>query len=138
MTNDKSAEEIVRGLLGYCKYEVTGHGERWARVDIFDLQQAADLVESLQAQLEEWKSKHRQAALNYQQKCQDVVELEAQLAASQQETRALLDDIAHDMACGICAHCSVSLVNEPCASCRGNPSKFEWRGHQAAKEETKL
>jgi len=35
--------------------------------------EAADLIESLQAQ-------HKQAALNYQQKCRDVVELEAQLA----------------------------------------------------------
>lgn len=52
------------------------------------MKQAADLIESLTAQLEEWQNQHRQAALNYQQKCRDVVELEAQLAASQQETRA--------------------------------------------------
>ena len=38
-----------------------------------NLEGAADLIESLQA-------KHKQAALNYQQKCRDVVELEAQLA----------------------------------------------------------
>ena len=43
--------------------------------------EAADLIESLQA-------KHKQAALNYQQKCRDVVELEAQLAESQRREKA--------------------------------------------------
>ena len=46
--------------------------------------EAADLIESLQAQ-------HKQAALNYQQKCRDVVELEAQLSASQRRADAAVE-----------------------------------------------
>ena len=63
-----------------------------------------DLIESLQAQ-------HKQAALNYQQKCRDVVELEAQLSASQRRAQDARNELcqkcgryreAHKGACDGC------------------------------------
>ena len=70
-----NADEIVKALR---------ENAEWCDANEYDVplcmgdnqRAAADLIESLQA-------KHKQAALNYQQKCRDVVELEAQLAESQ-------------------------------------------------------
>ena len=67
-----NADEIVKALR---------ENAEWCDANEYDVplcmgdnqRAAADLIESLQA-------KHKQAALNYQQKCRDVVELEAQLA----------------------------------------------------------
>ena len=81
----------------FSRYE---HGVCKATVDRF----AVDLIESLQAQ-------HKQAALNYQQKCRDVVELEAQLAASQRRAQDARNELcqkcgqyreAHNGACDGC------------------------------------
>ena len=69
-----NADEIVMGLRESC----TGNELAPSMVTNREITEAADLIESLQAQ-------HKQAALNYQQKCRDVVELEAQLAELRKE-----------------------------------------------------
>ena len=106
MSNDKSAEEIVRGLTEYAEW-CDAHEYEVPLCMGDDLMVAADMIKAMTAQL----------------------------AASQQRERTLLDDIAQDMACGICVHGCVDVYNEPCSSCRGNSSKFEWRGPEAGEGE---
>ena len=94
-----NTDEIVKDLRGWAKSCMAVDTRLVAR-----LVDAADLIESLQA-------KHKQAALNYQQKCRDVVELEAQLTASQRRGKAARNELclkcgryrdAHKGACDGC------------------------------------
>lgn len=79
-----NADEIVRGLRESC----TGNELAPPMVTNRELTEAADLIESLQAQ-------HKQAALNYQQKCRDVVELEAQLSEARQNAKDARNELCY-------------------------------------------
>ena len=149
-----SAEEIVRGLLGYCKYEVTGHGERWARVDIFDLQQAADLIESqaaemaklleriaeMEGQLTEEISRRYQAECNYDHWKATCENERAQLAASQRRERAAVEDLAIACKvgepCAVCKQCRDMGDQFPCAKCDDwcKGEHWKWRGPSGGKD----
>ena len=143
-----SAEEIVRGLLemlppkvDYAKLvcaEGFAHGQCyvWGDPEPYIISEAADLIESLAAQLEELEKRRRQAALNYQQKCLDVMKLEAQLAASQQETRAAVDDFTSAAHNGniLCEFCGADCIDAGCDT-GGDTDQcgmFVWRGPQEA------
>ena len=140
MTNDKSAEEIVRGLremlppqVDYAKLvcaEGFAHGQCyvWEDPEPYIISEAADLIESLQAQL----------------------------AASQQETRAAVEDLhkMHSLCMdigGCCPECGDqidTLMDGACDFCKksgvncwvetpGDESKcaaFEWRGEREVGE----
>ena len=93
---------------------------------------AADMIESLQAQ-------HKQAALNYQQKCRDVVELESQLSASQRREKAAVEDLENliDRECA-CSYCSHLLETGACAldiKYGDGTCSAQWRGPQDEKGE---
>ena len=80
MNELKKADEIVKAL-------------RWLAKDtefVFaaeNLNDAADLIESLQVEVTKWKERHNQAALNFQQENRENAKLQAQLSASSAERR---------------------------------------------------
>lgn len=67
----------------------------------------------------------------------DCIEsLQAQLAKSQRREKVAAKDLkslhGENSLCGICKHFNVDFECSPCADCKGNPhiivSEFEWRG----------
>lgn len=93
-----NADEIVKALREMATYDCGYEEESDAAMA------AIDLIESLQA-------RHEQAALNYQQKCRDVMELETQLSASRRMENAARNELclkcglyrdAHNGACDGC------------------------------------
>ena len=103
-----TTDVIVKALHKYAK-----NAQENFEVDTMrDFDSAADLIESLQA-------RHKQAALNYQQKCRDVVELEAQISASQRRADAAVEDMTAVLkrdSDDICAYCKnrIECKNEQC------------------------
>lgn len=176
MTNTKSAEEIVRGLLAYCNYKVCRRGDRWAKVDVFDLQQAAAKITELNdfassqcakllARVTELERNLEYAGANQMLQAHIIegkhnpldtdkiiklilekTELQAQLTASQQETKAAVEDIALAAketqdgigVCVVCKHYPEDMghgMPEICSECAGSDQcRFEWRGPQEAGE----
>ena len=76
----KKADEIVKAL-------------RWLAKDtefVFaaeNLNDAADLIESMQAEVTKWKERHNQAALNFQQENRENAKLQAQLTESERKEK---------------------------------------------------
>ena len=110
----KTPEEIVRALREACACNEFVP----SMVTSTELTDAADMIEEL-------KARHTQAAINYQQKCRDVAELERQLAelqkdydimdaanialhgalaASQRREKAAVKDLSTYKDCGVCTH----------------------------------
>ena len=86
MNELKKADEVVKAL-------------RWLAKDtefVFaaeNLNDAADLIESMQSEVTKWKERHNQAALNFQQENRENAKLQAQLSASQRREKAAVDAI---------------------------------------------
>ena len=129
MNELKKADEIVKAL-------------RWLAKDtefVFaaeNLNDAADLIESMQAEVTKWKERHNQAALNFQQENRENAKLQAQLSASQRREKAAVEGLEHLMEdqydnAWICDHCAKKpAIGETCKEC--NP---KWNGPQAEKGE---
>ena len=119
-----NADEIVRALR--CVQEKHRNDRLLTfQTDISAMaRDAAELIESLQAQ-------HKQAALNYQQKCRDVVELEAQLSASQRREKAAVECLNVLEPCDFCKHYDENCI---CARPLDYGNCFEWRGQQDEQE----
>ena len=121
MNELKKADEIVRAL-------------RWLAKDtefVFaaeNLNDAADLIESMQAEVTKWKERHNQAALNFQQENRENAKLQAQLAASQRREKAAVEDINLLEDCSVCKHRDLDSCDLAGTECH-----FEWRGPQAEK-----
>jgi hypothetical protein len=90
-----------------------------------------DHLDAAASALKTTQSRANQAGLNYQQKCRDISDLEAQLAESQRRERAAVEDLELNAACP-CRVCK----NSKCYRRNGRENcKFEWRGPQAGKGE---
>ena len=106
-----NADEIVRALR--CVQEKHRNDRLLTfQTDVSAMaRDAADMIESLQAQ-------HKQAVLNYQQKCRDVVELEAQLSATQRRAQDARNELCikcgryHEAHKGACDGCRWKEVAE--------------------------
>ena len=120
MNELKKADEIVKAL-------------RWLAKDtefVFaaeNLNDAADLIESMQSEVTKWKERHNQAALNFQQENRENAKLQAQLAASQRREKAAVEDINLLEDCGVCKHHDLDSCDLAGTECH-----FEWRGPQEA------
>lgn len=137
-----NADEIVRELrAAAAKWEAKNKFIGTGELRVHDaLNDAADLIESLQAEVAKWKERHNQAALNFQQENRENQNLQAQLAESQRRERAAVEDMTKLATKPItpCHSCSktclfpASLAPElqPATWCRD----WRWRGPQEAGE----
>lgn len=140
MTNDKSAEEIVRGLR-----RMADTSDDYGGYTAEECERAIALIESLTAQLAEAKEALKSAKVI----CDTAI---TQLTASQQRERAAVEDMhrLHSLCMdigGCCPECGDqidTLMDAACDFCKksgvncwvdtpGDESKcaaFEWRGPQ--------
>lgn len=143
-----NADEIVKALR-HC-YQEDIHGCEDCPLNESDLcyeanleLSAADLIEKLQVEVNEWQERHRQAAINWQQENKECVKLQAQLAESQRRERAAVEDIFCADRCDVCRHTASGTECEEndfdclicqsetciCKTCR-DEDKWQWRGPQ--------
>jgi hypothetical protein len=89
---------------------------------------AADLIEKLQVEVNEWQERHRQAAINWQQENKECVKLQEQLAESQRRERAAVEDLREGRCCRTCnvPGCSDVMISVTVHGC----DKWQWRGPQ--------
>lgn len=90
--------------------------------------------EELRANLAENESMHR---IGVNAGADAIKQLKVQLAESQRRERAAVEDLANEMACGVCTYLSCDVNDDPCASCGHEHSNFVWRGPVGGREETR-
>ena len=123
--------EIVRRIDEWMSIEnLYSDGSGFHSSQYFIMRDVKTLIESLQAQLIEGQNRHAQSALNYQQKCRDIAELESQLTESQRRERAAVEDIKKPSVCDCCKrYCQ---GDDMCID--NGRMNFDWRGPQETGE----
>lgn len=91
--------------------------------------------EKFRAKYIELEKRADQAALNYQQKCRDVVELEKRLAESERREKAAIEDLKQsEHSNGHCSYCKHARDDGDCANMSipwvpcSVDNRWEWRG----------
>ena len=94
-----------------------------------ELLEAANLIESLAAELEDMTTRYKIADGCAKKKGEMNEKLYAELSAVKAERDAAVAELKGNRICQKCKHFDIGW-NEPCLHCDGENNCFEWRGVQ--------